>query len=600
MFMTRSPRGALGLQPLAAAAFLALYAGIACASVPQAIAPEQNPLRPPDTSSPRATLQSLFLNLERAYAAAQSRAWPKPETRTLLRRALRTLDLSETPTTLADDIGIEAALQLKEIIDRVGLPPLAQIPGHETVASEELNRWRIPNTEIVIGRVEEGRRAGEWLFTPASIENAAVYFERVDHLPYRPGATPGIHKAYSMTPGPGLSLYWSEQVPGWLGREFLGQTLWQWLAGGGVFVLGLLLALGAYRVGRRSDKRVDGTTARRGSILALLFAIAVTLGVEHVIDDVVNFTGGMLVFNRKLFTVLSYALIGWVTVLILARVPELIIRSRHLRPRGIDSQLLRLGFKLLALIAIAALVIDGADRLGLPAYSVITGLGVGGLAVALAARETLANLLGSLAIMLDRPFRIGDWIKIGDDEGTVEDIGFRSTRIRTFYDSLLSIPNATTVNAVIDNMGQRTYRRVYTRLNIRYDTPPEKIEAFLQGITEIIEANPNTRKDEFHVVLNDFGPHSLSIMLYFFLKVADWSTELVERQRVLIEVLRLAEQLGVALAFPTRTLEVESFPGRPKQAEAARSNEELAAIAKGFAAGGSAARPRGLGLFTPP
>lgn len=102
----------------------------------------------------------------------------------------------------------------------------------------------------------------------------------------------------------------------------------------------------------------------------------------------------------------------------------------------------------MAFVAIAALVVDGAQRIGLPACSVITGLGVGGLAVALAARETLANLLGSLAIMLDRPFRIGDWIKMDGKEGPVEDIGFRSTRIRTFYDSLLSVPNSVTVNAV--------------------------------------------------------------------------------------------------------------------------------------------------------
>ena len=585
---------------------LCLHCTLAGAGTLPAIPPEQNPLRPPDTSSPRATLESLIDNMERAYAEAQESKWPERETRLLLRRAVRTLDLSDAPRTLAEDIGMEAALYLKEIIDRVGVPPLATVPDRQIVDDDELVKWRLPNTEIVIAKVDSGPRTGEWLFTPATVDQAQGFFERVEHLPYRPGATPRIFAAYSMTPGAGLSLYWAESLPRWLGRDLLGQTLWQWLAGLGALLLGLLLGVGLYRLGRRADKRRGSKSqsgdqpSRRGTILALVFALAVAIGVETVIDDVVNFTGGMLVLSSRLFVILTYALVGWVAVLLLTQIPEVIIRSRRLRPRGVDSQLLRLGFKLLALITIAALIIDGADKLGLPAYSVITGLGVGGLAVALAARETIANLLGSLAIMLDRPFRIGDWIRIGDDEGTVEDIGFRSTRIRTFYDSLRSIPNATTVNAAIDNMGQRQFRRVYTRLNLRYDTPPAQIEAFLEGCKAIIRANPATRKDYFHVVLNDYGPHSLSVMLYFFLDVPDWSVELVERQRVLIEVLRLARKLGLELAFPTQTLEVERLPGHPPTAVDPPADEELAAVAKSFGAGGSAARPRGLGLFTPP
>lgn len=145
-------------------------------------------------------------------------------------------------------------------------------------------------------------------------------------------------------------------------------------------------------------------------------------------------------------------------------------------------------------------------------------------------------------------------------EGTVEDIGFRSTRIRTFYDSQLSVPNATTMNASIDNMGRRTYRRVYTKLALRYDTSPERIEAFLQGIKDVIMRNDRTRKDYFHVVLNDFGASSLDLMLYFFLEVPDWTSELLERERLFLDIIRLAERLEISFAFPTQTLEVERFP----------------------------------------
>ena len=206
-------------------------------------------------------------------------------------------------------------------------------------------------------------------------------------------------------------------------------------------------------------------------------------------------------------------------------------------------------------------------------------------------------MFGSLIILADRPY----WVIIGDKEGTVESIGIRSTRIRTFYDSVLSIPNSEAVSKIIDNMGMRTYRRVYTKVGIRCDTPPERVEAFLEGIKRIIQANPTTRKDYFHVVLNDFGPDSLVVMLYFFVKVPDWSAELVERQRVFLEVIRLADTLGVEFAFPTQTLEIETFPGQPgRQPQPAASDEELRRVTEELADAKAAARPRGLGIFVPP
>jgi MscS family membrane protein len=200
--------------------------------------------------------------------------------------------------------------------------------------------------------------------------------------------------------------------------------------------------------------------------------------------------------------------------------------------------------------------------------------------------------------MTARPYRIGDWVVVGDQEGTVEAIGFRSTRIRTFYDSLLSIPNGVIVTKTIDNMGMRTYRRVYTKLSIRDDTPAERIEALLEGIKRIIQANPTTRKDYFHVVLNDFGKAGLDIMLYFFVKVPTWSEELVERQRILLEVIRLAEAIGVQIA-PTQ--QIETSRGQPAdQPQTAVTEDELRRIAADFGVEGASARPRGAKIFVAP
>jgi MscS family membrane protein len=282
-------------------------------------------------------------------------------------------------------------------------------------------------------------------------------------------------------------------------------------------------------------------------------------------------------------------------------VAEAVIASPKIPDQGLNAHLLRVAARTFGVAAVIAIVLYVSNQLGAPLYGLVAGLGVGGIAIALAAKSTLENFIGGLTLFADKPFRIGDWVVVGDKEGTVENIGIRSTRIRTFYDSRLSIPNGEIVAMTIDNMGMRTYRRVYTNVGIRYDTPPERIEALLEGIKRVIQANPNTRKDYFHVVLHDFGPDSLVVMLYFFVKVPDWSAELVERQRVFLEIVRLADAIGVEFAFPTQTLQIETFPGQPgRKPQPAASDDELRNIAAGFGSTGASAKPGGLGIFVPP
>jgi len=197
-----------------------------------------------------------------------------------------------------------------------------------------------------------------------------------------------------------------------------------------------------------------------------------------------------------------------------------------------------------------------ASAFSIEIMPLLTGLGIGGLAVAFAAKDTIENFFGSIAVILDRPFEIGDWIYVNEVEGTVEDLGFRSTRVRTFYNSLVTVPNATLVRAQVDNYGRRKYRRFKTTLNVTYDTHPDKIEAFCSGIREIIKLHPYTRKDYYHVWLNNFGPHSLDILVYMFFECPDWSIELREKHRFMLDIVRLADRMGVEFAFPTQTLHV--------------------------------------------
>ncbi|MAK55990.1 MAG: mechanosensitive ion channel protein MscS, partial [Pusillimonas sp.] len=386
-------------------------------------------------------------------------------------------------------------------------------------------------------------------------------------------------------------------------------TYWQW----GLLLLTLVaLLIVTYvllKLGRLVDIKVNPAAStdqngaivywRPGTFLALLVTIFATASADWFTDNWINITGVVLLATKNILLFYKFALIAWAATLALTQSANLVAKLRRMSPHAPSMQLLRLGSRLAAFIMVPGLMVYAAHKAGIPAYSVITGLGIGGLAVALAARETLANLLGSMMIMFDRPYQIGDYIRLGDDAGTVEDIGFRSTRIRTFHDSVLSLPNANCVSMPVDNLGRRVYRRVSTTIGIRYDTPPERIEAFVEGIKEIVRANSYTRKDFFHVYLNDFGSSTLNIMFYVFLRVPDWSTELAERERLLLEVIRLASALGVKFALPTQTLQIESTPEHPLPGPDIISEDQLREIAHNFGKEGSAARPRGLGIHVP-
>jgi MscS family membrane protein len=199
-------------------------------------------------------------------------------------------------------------------------------------------------------------------------------------------------------------------------------------------------------------------------------------------------------------------------------------------------------------------IIFAADNLNIDVTSLLAGLGLGGLAFALAAKDLLGNFFGSITVLLDRPFSIGDWVRIGDVEGVVEQVGFRSTCVRTFDTSLITMPNSILTTTTINNMGARPYRRMKTMLSLTYDTKPEEIEAFCEGIRHLVERHPHMRKDNYQVYFNQYGAASLEILVYVFWITPDWKTELQERHAFLLDILRLAKQLGVEFAFPTQTL----------------------------------------------
>ena len=219
-----------------------------------------------------------------------------------------------------------------------------------------------------------------------------------------------------------------------------------------------------------------------------------------------------------------------------------------------DDQLVPFATKSIKVLIVVLGFLLILQNFGLNVMSLLAGLGLGGLALALAAQDTAANLFGSITILIDHPFKIGDWVKVKDMEGTIEEIGFRSTRIRTFYNSVITIPNAMMAKETIDNMGVRPARRIRQNLGIAYETPVEKIEQFCDGVKYLIHQEPKARKETITVAFNNYTDSSLNILMNFHIEVATGDEELALQQKVFLEILKLAKEMGIEFAYPTQTV----------------------------------------------
>lgn len=203
------------------------------------------------------------------------------------------------------------------------------------------------------------------------------------------------------------------------------------------------------------------------------------------------------------------------------------------------------------------------QNLGYSVGSLLAGLGIGGLAIALAAQESLSNFFGSISIAADRTFKVGDWIQIGDRvDGTVEEIGLRSTKVRTWTRTLLTIPNKIIAGEIVQNWSKMPNRRVRQVVGVSYETPPENITGLVNDIEHLLRDNVEVDQKFLMVKFTDFGESSLDILVYYFTRSVAWAEHLRVRQEINLEIMRLVEKWETSIAFPTRTLYLQGEGAR--------------------------------------
>lgn len=198
--------------------------------------------------------------------------------------------------------------------------------------------------------------------------------------------------------------------------------------------------------------------------------------------------------------------------------------------------------------------------------ALLTGLGLGGLAFALAAQETLANMFGGMTIMLDKPFSVGDWILTPDVEGTVEDIGFRSTRIRTFAHALVTVPNSTLAKSAITNWSRMGKRRITFNLRIKYQTTAEKMDKLLQRTRELLTNHPEIHPQTIFVFFDKFGENSYELFFYFFTITTIWKKYLEVKEDVNLKIMQILDELEIEIALPSTSVYIENEEDDDKEA----------------------------------
>jgi len=443
---------------------------VLCVNTPNLSANEQYPLEAPDTSSPRATLESfqtLIRDMKPIVGKERTSGLTKEikrELRDLRNHAIRCLNLSQVPKRLRDDVGPGSVVLLAEILGRIELPPYQAIPDADEMKSKEVSQWSIPHTEITIARVKEGSRQGEHLFSPETVARLKEFFFKIRDLPYRPdsviekiGPAGGIYEYYSASPRGLVPIGLIEMLPSWARNVYSDHAVWKWIGMVLTLLIGFLVIALIYVLIRWWTKGREKAGKGQGLlslILPLSSAIIVRI-VGYIIDDHIGMSGKVYHVTEILIWALFLISVMWCIVAFGGFVARAIVASPRVDPRGIYAGLIKVVCYLIALAIAGIILFKELSEFGISLVPLITGLGVGGLAVALAARPTIENLIEGLMILADRPYKVGQRIKVKDKDGIVQQIGMRSTKIRMLSGPQLSVPNEEMAGAEIENVSRR-------------------------------------------------------------------------------------------------------------------------------------------------
>jgi MscS family membrane protein len=511
------------------------------------------------TESPRDTLTSFgelrddLVETFARYTADETTA--VHEQLILILEQLRWLiDLSEVSRADRDTVTVATIGYLLDIFERVPLPDPEDVPDEETLAKEALSFYRIPGTPLRIVRIADGDRAGEFLFSSRTISVAPRFYRAIENEPILMGRQ--IRNWSWLIPqstGPAIPTALVRAIPFELKSLWFGTPVWK------VIVIVLLAVIALVLLGllhrfiprRTTQSRIVQLTLRIIQPVAILALVGVgypflelQLGVAGAVSRIVNGVTVLVICGAA----------AWLFWLVTKLFFEWLILSPRIRDESLDANLLRLIAGIIGIVGVTIILGIGGQTLGLPVLSMVAGLGIGGVAVALAIRPTLENLIGGFVLYIDKPIRVGDFCTFGDHTGTVETIGVRSVQIRSLDRTLITVPNAQFADMQIINWARCDQMMIHHIIGLRYETDDDQLRYVLAKIREMFYGHPRIDSDTVRVRFVAYGPSSQDIEIRVYARTREWNDFYAIQEDVLLRISEIVKKSGTGFAFPSQTV----------------------------------------------
>jgi MscS family membrane protein len=563
-------------------------------------------------SSPRTTLESLF-RLTVAFHELVGEAGVTGENqgrvKNIFQQIEKLFDLRDVPPKYRQHVAAETAVYLREALARFPMPPMEEIPDEETMLAwsgeGRAPLYRLPGTPVVIRKTDAGVYEGRYQFSSATVAETRNWYEVASAYPYREeqAAIAGLYETYFLTPGPMIPVELIRALPDWMQNQYLEQTVWQWV----LLMLTVLVLAALFLLLHALVKRLaSGGQRLRRNLIQMLWpigAIYLTLAARSFLDKQVFLSGGVL--QDVLFVAKLIILVAAVALIMrLGNVlTEVFLAARQFEARKIEQQLVRLGIRMLTILIAVIVVIEGMQQIGFSLATLVAGAGVTGLAIALAAQDTLKNVFGGLLLAMDRPFEAGQRVRMKGYEGFIQEVGLRSTKVRTIKGHQIIIPNDEAARVEVENIGRRPYIRRDLNVTITYDTPPEKIDRAVEILHEILAVPEPSSQDTAapadgvgnphpneainqpgfppRVYFSDLNADSLNLLVVYWFHPPDQWLSLEFAHRVNMQIMERFNAEGIDFAFPSQTMYLAGDSKRPLNlgVEAASGHAGLAARA---------------------
>ena len=545
-------------------------------------------------SSPRDTLQAFLATTDRTYDLIRRDGF-NPENWAMIQQInalqMKMFDLRNVPPNHQKDTTAETVVYLREALARVSLPPLSEIPGEDEIFARIKDgkpaSYVIPGTAIEINYITEGPHARRFQFSADTVRDAEEIYRFWRAKPYVDKHIKGLYEAFFHRAGPHIPDSFIRSLPAWMQYKFLKETVWKWLFLILSVILYLVLILIVYVILKHFSREWNPIYKNLNFLLFPIAVIFLTQILRYLIDVEFLITGRVEVFAFLVCDTIVLIANVMIIFKLGALTAELILKARRLKKsQRIDQHFVRLGIQLLSITAAVVIVIEGLQQIGFSVATVVAGAGVTGLAVALAAQDTLKNIFGGLMLSLDKPFIPGQRVVMKGHDGEIEEIGLRSVKIRTLTGHQVTIPNEDVARIDIENIGRRPFIRRLFNVTITYDTPPEKIGRAIEILYDILSVPETTQAEsaEFsdrqqgkshpnepinqpvfppRVYFNELNADSLNIIVIYWYHPAEYWNYLEHANWVNMQIMERFNAEDIHFAFPTQTLHLAGDEHRP-------------------------------------